>query len=201
VVAQHRIAEFWRWFQAVSGQFGERLENRNLIAELDARIATLGSFSWELGPGQRDDRNNALVLTPSGDPDLLAETRAVIGAAPDCPGWEFYPAKPPKKWQRKFILRSDDGGVFSVDASGTRYVLFEYPDNTFDVLLEDQNLAALPEELQQTGAEVLLDGELGEERRIALIHNVEVVAQLADDVERKRSPIASLAAHLQSLAR
>jgi hypothetical protein len=200
LVAQHVIAEFWQWFQAVSGQFGERFENQHLIDELDARIVRLGKFAWEIGPGVKSDHNSALVLTPSGDTDLLTETRKVIKAAPECAGWEFYSAKPPKKWQRKFVLQSQEGD-FSVDASRVRYVLLQHPDGVFDLLLAEQNMAALPKSLQQTAAEVLLDGELGEEVRMETIHSVEIVAQFNDDLQHKSSPIEFLAKHLHSLVR
>jgi len=198
MAGQQQVAEFWQWFQSVCGQFGATFENRELVDELDARIATLGSFSWELGPGVRDDKNSALVLTPGGDPDLLRETRQVIAIAPECPGWEFYPAKPPKKWQREFSLQKRDGTVINVNASGAWYVLFKYPDGVFDVLLADRNLAALSEDHQQTAAVILLDGELGEERRMAIVHSVDIVGQFEDDMKRKSSAIVSLAAHVQS---
>lgn len=201
MVAEHLIAEFWQWFRSICGRFGDKFQNRELIDELDSRVARLGRFSWELGPGVKDSHNNALVLTPCGDPELLAETRTVIEAAPDCPGWEFYPAKPPKEWDRKFVIQADDGSRVSIDASGARYVLLEYPDGIFDVLLADRGVAALPEDLRQTAAEVLLDGELGEERRMVSIHTVDVVDEFDAEKQRKSSCISDLAAHVQSLVR
>lgn len=199
MVAQHQVVDFWEWFRSICGHFGDRFENRRLVDELDARVAKLGRFSWELGPGVRDGKNNALVLTPCGDPDLLLETRQVIDVAPECPGWEFYPAKPPKKWQREFTLQDDDGSTIHIDASGARFVLLKYPDGVLDVLLADVNLTALPEGLRQTAGEVLLDGELGEERRMAFVRGVDIVGRFEVDMERKSSPIATLALHVEPL--
>lgn len=201
VVAKHSIAEFWQWFRSVCGHFGDSFQNRKLIDELDSRVARLGQFSWELGPGVHDSHNSALVLTPCGDPDLLRETREVIEAAPECPGWEFYPAKPPKNWQRKFVLQNDDGSTVDVDASSARYVLLRYPDGVFDVLLADHELAALPESLRETAVEVLLDGELGEERRMMSIHSVDVVGEFEEEMQRRSSSIETLAAHVRSFVR
>ncbi len=200
MAVERQISEFWRWFQTVCDQFGERFENRELLEELDTRVSQLGDFSWELGPGVKDDRNSVLALTPSGDPLLLAETRKIVAIAPDCPGWEFYPAKPPKRWFRRYVLHHEDGSEKTVDASGARYVLLMYPDGVFDVSIADRNLAALPESLRQTAAEVLLDGELGEEGRIALIHSVEVVAEFDEQMQQKSSSIESLGKHLRSIA-
>lgn len=201
MVNEHLIAEFWQWFKSICGCFGDKFQNRELIDELDSRVERLGQFSWELGPGVKDSRNNALVLTPCGDLALLAETRSVIKGAPECPGWEFYPAKPPKEWSRQFALQADDGSRVSIDASGARYVLLQYPDGLFDVLLADRGIASLPVELQQTATELVLDGELGEERRMVSIHTVDVVGAFEGEMQRKSSRISCLAAHIKSLTR
>jgi hypothetical protein len=194
-----QVTEFWQWFQSICCQFGEHFENRELIDELDVRVGKLGKFSWELGPGVKNECNNALALTPSGNADLLIETREVIALAPECPGWEFYPAKPPKKWQRRFMLRDVTGREITIDASGARYVLFRYPDSVIDILLADLRLSALSKRLQQTAVEMLIDGELGEEQRMNVIHNVEVIAEFDDKLQQASSPIACLAQHLRSL--
>jgi hypothetical protein len=200
MLAQHMITEFWDWFQEVCNQLGERFENQCLIDELDARIARLGTFGWEIGPGVQNDHNNAFVLTPSGDLDLLIKTREIIKAAPVCPGWEFYPAKPAKKWQRKFILLDDDREI-SVNASDARYVLRQYADGIFDLLLADQNIAVLTKPLQETAAEILIDGEIGEELRMQVIKKIDIVTQFDTVLQQKSSSIESLTAHLKAIAK
>jgi hypothetical protein len=199
VTSAKRVSEFWEWFEGIYQCFGDRFQNRDLIEELDTRIARLGKFSWELGPGVKDSHNHALVLTPCGNPELLAETRKVIEVAPPCPGWEFYAAKPPKEWQRTFDLIADDGTRLRIDASGARYVLLEYPDGVFDVLLADRGIANLPSDLGQTAIDILLEGELGEERRMQLINIVELFDEFEEDMHHKSRPISSLAGHIQSL--
>lgn len=201
MVAEHLIAEFWQWFKSVCGCFGDKFQNQELIDELNSRVERMGRFAWELGPGVKDNRNNALILTPCGDPALLVETRTVIEAAPECPGWEFYPAKPPKEWSRQLILQADDGSRVSINASGARYVLLQYPDGVFDVLLADRGIAALPVDLRQTATELLLDGELGEERRMVSIRSVDVVVEFKGEMQRKSSRISCLDDHIQSLTR
>jgi hypothetical protein len=69
------------------------------------------------------------------------------------------------------------------------------------VLLADPNLAALPDDLRQTAAEILLDGELGEERRMISIHTVEVVGHFEDDMQLKNGSIETVAAHVEYLVR
>ncbi len=197
MISRQRIEKFWEWFSSVAGQFGEHLENDDLVRELDARVADLGAFSWELGPGLHRADANALVLTPCGDPGLLEQTKAVIAAAPECPGWEFYPAKPPKQWQRRFELIDARGREIDVDASASRYVLLRYPDGVFDIVVADASLARLPKKLQKAAIDVLLDGELGEERRMVLIHGAEIVSAFSTEMAHKSSPIESLSAHLR----
>ncbi len=198
---EQETAAFWRWFREVCGRFGLRFENEQLLRELDARITQLGGFAWELGPGVKDESNSALVLSPCGDLALLAETRRIVAAAPVCPGWEFYAAKPPKKWARRFVLQDTDGSERVVDAGEARYVLLRYPDGAIGVSIADRNLAALPADLQQVAAEVLLDGELGEEGRMVLVHDIAVTAAFDNALQSKSNAIELLERHLRSVAR
>lgn len=199
MISQYAIDEFWHWFLKVSGEFGDGFENQQLIEELDRRIALLGQYSWEIGSGLEHDLNSSLTFSPSGNQDLLVETREIVKAAPACLGWEFYSAKPPKKWQRQFILKDEDDCKIPVDASHVRYVLFKYPDGMCDIILEDRMLIELPENLQQTAVEILLDGELGEEKRMTLISSIEVVSELDNAMQTKSTSIEYLARHINSL--
>src|SRR5215813_1484474 len=95
-----RITQFWDWFATAAGRFSEDFHDEALIRELDARVAALGPFAWELGPGLKE--KNALVISPGGDRKSLRETRRIVSLAPEIPGWEIHPAKPPKQWEAVF---------------------------------------------------------------------------------------------------
>src|SRR5262249_33183984 len=154
------------WFISVSRQFGPRFENRDLIEQLDKKVLELGDFSWEIGPGWRDTQANSLVFSPGGDKARLEETRRIVSLAPVCQGWEFYPAKPPKNWNCYFLVTDDTGRQMPVDASTWKYVLLRFPDQSFDITICAPDLKNLTGQLRETAAEIVLDGELGEERRI-----------------------------------
>jgi hypothetical protein len=191
------VSEFWRWFVSVSDQFGERFENTPLLEELDRRITSLGPFAWELGPAPKSS-DSTLVISPAGRVELLRETKKIIDLAPPCPGWSFFPAKPPKEWERRFFMTDSKGKRVAVDASQWQYVLYKYPDGCFEIVIVAPDLARLAEEDRITAAEILLDGELGEEVRLSLIAEIEVVAE-AMDASVKTTPIVHISDHLGRL--
>lgn len=191
------IQIFWQWFETIAADLGKDFDDPALLGELDRRVSELGDVSWEIGPGLVEEC--ALVITPDGSKDQLATSRSIVESAPQIRGWEFHWAKPPKRWEKQFEIESDRGGVIPVDARSWRYVLFRFPDGTFDVILEQSNLAAASEGDRYTAAVVLLDGILGELRRLELIGGIEAVAALPKEQEAKASPIDVLSKHLESL--
>lgn len=194
------ISRFWRWFTSVCSEFGDHFENAPLVQELDSRIAELGEFSWELGPAVGSEKENALVITPCGSEELLLETRRVVSIAPPCPHWEFHFAKPPKKWDLEFSLIAEDGCETEVNASSWRYMLYKFPDGSFDIVMCIPGSTGLSDNLKLTAAEIVLDGELGEEARITLIKGIELVNEFEHDVVDKSNPIKDLASHLRALS-
>ena len=191
------IQEFWRWFSSTCGEFGDKFENKNLICELDDRIGRIGPISWEIGPGFENEAASSLVFSPAGDKSLLSLTREIVANAPPCMGWEFYSSKPPKKWQRCLVVTDDSGNEYEVDAANWSYVLLRYPDRTIDIMIEAPEIRAIPSELHDTVGEILIDGEIGEARRIETIENIECVQEFDDEYKTKCKPIALLAGHLE----
>ena len=94
---------FWEWFSKIVDKLSENLKNHDILRELDQRILALksGRLSWEVGPGT--EQENLLVISPSGDEQLLEFTKRFVEFAPGIQGWEFWPAKLPKKsWSGQF---------------------------------------------------------------------------------------------------
>lgn len=189
-----QIAELWNWFTSVANDFGSHFENTSLLDELDHRVTALGPFTWEIGPADDSD-DNVLVLSPGGQVELLAETKQIIALAPACPGWQFLAAKPRKRWDRKFFM-----GDAPVDASRWQYVLYRYPDGIYDIVIVAPDLMQFDEQDRLMAAEIVLDGELGEEARITLIHDIEVVATSADLDGAAPTPIVSIRHHVETFA-
>lgn len=191
----NEILEFWAWFVSVEKDLSH-FTNESLHDALDARLRRLGKIAWELGPGSTAE--NAFAISPDGNPDLLPLTKRIVALAPDVPGWEFHPARPPRAEWPEFSIRGADGCKIKVNAQSWRYVLYSFGDRDFDIVIEQNDLAA-SEETRYTAAVVLLDALLGEGTRLLCIKAVDPVATLSPEQENNASPIAVLPKHLDSL--
>lgn len=192
-----KIAAFWRWFQTIADDLATNFENERLLAELDDRVSQLGDVLWEIGPGKTQE--NALVITPDGSKDWLPVTQHIVEQAPRISGWEFESARPPRDWDMQFSMEGADGTHLDIDARPWRYVLFKYPDNTFDIVLEQNNLRSLSHDDRYAAAVVLLDGILGERRRMALLVEIEAVETFSAQHSGKANSMCHFAEHLDSL--
>jgi len=195
---EQEVVKFWNWFSNNSHYLGDEFRRKGLISELDRRISRLGDFVWEFGPGKVEE--NAFVISPGGDLELLEISKEVISRATKCKGWEFHYAKPPKDWELKFQFERGDGRMADVDASGWKYVLLEYEDEPYEIIIK------LPRLLMELGdrdaliaAEITLDGILGEERRMRLINVIDVVFEFEEKYKDKVSDIKVLSEHLSKL--
>jgi hypothetical protein len=193
------IVEFWRWFASVCGDFGFHFENAALLEELDRRVTALGPFTWEVGPSRSSD-DSILVISPGGHAERLLETKTIVDLAPTCPGWQFFSARQPKDWERRFVMNDSEGNQLAVDASGWRYVLYGYPDGVYDIVIHAPDLALLSEQDQITAAEIVLDGELGEEARLSIIHEIEIVVPPGDVDPATTTPITCVSDDLKRSA-
>jgi len=188
MIESARIRDFWTWFAGACGTFGERFENAAAIQELGARIAGLGAFSWELGPGRKDPYATLLVISPGGDRGLLPPAREIVAQAPPLPGWEFSPARPPKEWDLRASLEYDGVGTIFLDARGWRYALLKSPGGMFEIEICAPELAYYDEAVKQVAAGIILDGELGEDARLDHIAVIKVV----DEFDERQAESANL---------
>jgi hypothetical protein len=196
----HEIAIFWTWFAthadniaaaALAAQHGRK--GTEALEALDGQLARLGHFSWEVGPGER--AANALAISPSGDHEQLGATRAIVAKAPSIPGWEFHPAKPPRRWDYTFRLDAT-ASSYEIHAANWRYVLISYPDATYDLDIMAADLAGLPEERRQEALEIAVEGAVGEEIRINYIGDIRLVETFESG---KGIPLPTLREHLADL--
>jgi len=197
ILNKQEINKFWDWFYKNSQNFGDKFENKRLLAELEARVTRLGPFSWEVGPCEVE--KNALVISPNGDQELLKYSKAVVAYAKPCPDWEFHYSKPPKKWDLKFDFKRIEGKNVPIDPSPWQYMLAQYEDETFEIIIKSTPLLDLNDDDKLSVAEIVLDGILGEEVRIEQISYIDVVDEFEDKNERGATSITFLASHLASL--
>lgn len=143
---------------------------------------------------------NALIISPNGDAELLKSAKEIIGQAPKLNEWEFYYSKPPKSWDLFFEMQSRNDEIIKIDANTWKYVLLKYPDNKFEIIIKAPDLKAFDDDAKILAAEILLDGVIGEERRIELIVGIEVVEEFELDHMAKSNDIKkSLSNHLDKL--
>lgn len=196
-IKDKEIDRFWHWFSENCQSFGSKFENSVLLTELDTWISNLGDFSWEVGPGKI--KENALVISPNGDFTMLEYTKKIVARAIPCNDWEYYYAKPPKKWDMKFDYETGNGQNINIDASSWEYVLLRYDDRKFDIKIKPDIFSQIGYEDKLVIAEILLDGILGEEKRMRLINFVDVVREFEAGDKRGINDINTLADHISSL--
>jgi len=168
-----------------------------LVESLDERVRSLAGVSWEVGPGV--DGRNALVITPDGRKERLEACRRIVNFAPSIEGWEFHSAKPPKRWELQFSIEGSAGSMLQIDARDWRYVLYQHPDGTFDVVIEQTGLHGVDDAVRHSAAVIVLDGVLGELQRLERMRDIEAVPRLEDDQASSASSVRHLADHLRSL--
>jgi len=193
------VNSFWNWFSQVANDFGSNFENEELIKELDRRIGQFGGFSWEIGPGVADPKNHSLVITPCGDKDLLPVTKEVVSFSPQIRGWEFFFAKPPKNWEKIFLVQDENGQDIEINANSWFYALLKFDDGTYDIIIKAPELEGLNEDLKYIAASILIDGEIGEELRLKWIEGIEVVSEFDKNLSQKNNPIDVFASHFRTL--
>jgi hypothetical protein len=197
-MTERGLQGFWRWFASVADEFGEHFENEDLLKELDRRVTRLGPFAWEVGPGL--ERPSALTISPAGSRELLRRTEAIVQCAPEIPGWEFHPAKMPRRAQAIFEIENAEGRSVLVDASEWTFVLLQYPDGQAEAIIEAANLdLSLSDDHQRWAGEIALDGIIGEATRISLIDQVTVVRHLDDEYGGRARPLLAIGEALKRL--
>jgi hypothetical protein len=128
----------------------------------------------------------------------LPVTRYIIKLAPKIPGWELHPARPAKRgWKLQVTVEGDREVTY--DATPWRYVLYEFEDGTFDIVVEQNNVGTEP--VSYVAAVIIVDGFLGEEVRIELFGEIEPVNELSEEQTPKATSITKLADHVQSILR
>ena len=172
MVSNEDVASFWRWFSEHSSELAAKSVLPDLVAQLETRLFAIARLDWEIGPGR--NAANLFALSPRGDQEALQLTQSVIAQAPNLTDWEFYPAKPPRNWNLAFKLRVNDEAI-EIDGKQWEFVAYEFNDGTYDLMFRSNSTQDLSEDYLNWAATIIVDGELGEEKRMKAIGNIEVV--------------------------
>ena len=101
-------------------------------------------------------------------------SKSIINEAPPIEGWIFYSAKPPKQWKLIFNLLINDEKV-QFNATEWKYVLYKYPDNVYDVVIQVPKSYIPYEDYFDQIGDIAITGELGEAFVIEYINEIELV--------------------------
>jgi hypothetical protein len=181
VSAHDGIARFWGWFSDHASELAGIDIHQLLLSELERRLFAICEFDWEIGPGQKVP--HFFALSPAGDRKLLELTRAVIEKAPNLRDWEFYPAKPPRNWNLAFelIVR---GEPVEIDGTTWECVKLRLENETCDLIFKPGKFSRLSQSYLNWAATIIVDGELGEEKRMELVRDIKVVKSWDDGAGR-----------------
>lgn len=188
--------EFWQWFSSAAARIDKDPSNESVILEIDEQVSALGAFSWEIGPGVA--KKWFFCISPSRDADLLSAAERLIAAAPKLDDWELLSAMPPKNWDHQFSMVYK-GRPLSIDASGWKYVLHQYPDGVLDITMYVKKIPSIPEDVLPLVADIVAEGILGEQLMMSCVNDVEALDQAAIDLSPSASPIRDLLAHVREL--
>lgn len=169
---------FWNWIKINIEYLAPKKITTEYVNLLDAEIEKIGDFTWEIGFDNRVNKN-FLTISPEGDSELLELSKAIINEAPSIEGWVFYSAKPPKQWKLIFNLLIN-GEKVQFNATEWKYVLYKYPDNVYDVVIQvPKSYTAYEEYFYQIGY-IAVTGELGEAFVIEYINEIDLVYEFAE---------------------
>jgi hypothetical protein len=154
-----------------------------LVAELGREVDGLGRFDFEVGP-MGDDR--FLAVSPRGDAERHAQTKAIVARAPVVDGWVFLSAKPEKDWDLSRFQIVREGALCSMDLSGWEFVTLRFSDGVCDVYLRPSAGTGLARDELLSIAATVVDGAIGEARRIEGVAWIDV----KDEWDDRQRPAA-----------
>ena len=197
-----RITEFWKWFGLHQKLIREVLddelhpEKSFVVENLDNYVLGFGVFSWEIG--LTDSKNMYFSISPNGNPELLLTSKEIIKEAPAIDAWEFFYAKPPKKWDFKFTLYDNNMLERFVDASAWKFVLLDEPGKARTFIIEAKNIEHLDDDTKDSACDLILTNTIGEERKIHFLNHIDFVGELEETHRINALPIELLAAKFKS---
>ena len=197
VIDKRKIDEFWNWFIANKLDLVPEKISDNLIAKLDSKILSMGDLSWEIREGVIEE--NMLIISPGGDVDLLPITKKIIELAPKIEHWEFCHYKPSKKWDYQVTLYEESSVKKILDVKDWEYVLYKFPDETFDILLKAKNLESSSEKEKVLVGDIVLESIIGEEQSLKFIKKIEFVDEFDDSDDQNKNSIEFLKKHFEEL--
>jgi hypothetical protein len=158
---------------------------------LDGRVYDMGLY-WEVGPGVR--KENLLIISVSGQRELLDRARHLLNNAPILDDWEFDLFKKSKTNWDKLEIPSDK---IKISATNWTYVLLKYKDGKKEILIKADTLSDFEKNKRVEFAEIVLTNLIGEEKMMNEIDYLNVLE--FDDSTYDTQDIRNLDKHLDYL--
>ncbi len=197
------ILGFWQWFVKNEKLIKDCIENENsthrefVVDQMNEHILGMGMFTWDLG--LNDDNNWFLLLSPNGDKDMLKVSQHIMTFAPEHMDWLFYSSRPPRNWDRQFVVYDELHDEQPIDASEWQYLIFEDEDDALVIVLEAKNMTHLNEDISETAAEQFIIHELGELAWMLHVGSVEIVPTVEPNHEELKNHVSELKEHLAEI--
>ena len=199
-----KIEALWNWFINNERQIRDCVENESsidrkyIVDNLDNLVLDMGRFSWEIGLGTH--KPWFLTISPNGDRDLMMISKDIMANAPDFENWEFNYSKPAKDWDREFELYDDNMIKQKINASNWKCVALKSEDG-IEIILEAGNIAHLDNDTARTAADIVVVNEIGEESKILNICSIDIVNQLDNAHDSRKTEINNLRKHLNEISK
>lgn len=172
------LSHFWNWFLKHEMNFRANTPDPGLLKQLDSHISSFNGCSWELGPGI--EKPFSLTISPNGNPDLIDFVLHIVSLAPKISDWEFFPGKQRKNWDFKFNATVDNN-TFCIDAINWEFVMLEYEDNMFEILVKDNIPVDIDDETARTLIDFVVVSAIGELDRIRYIEFIDRVESFENE--------------------
>lgn len=195
-----KIEMFWKEFISIVKDIEHDYTSPTSFQKIDRLVDDIGPYSWEIGPSSNDVTDFSFTISPNMEKSLLEETKHIISFAPKLPNWSFYHAMQPKiGWEMTFLIRTNNGSEFKINGSDWKYVLYEYDDGKFDIVIKNPLISGLSLDDLYTAAEILIKGIIGEELFITRINEIEIINYFDNEIMNKESLIKNLSNHINKL--
>jgi len=161
------------------------------LEQLDNAISKW-NLVWEIGPGLI--KENSFTISPNGNITLSAFANYIIKSAPTLDNWEFYSWKQPKEnWYAAKLSNSNS----EVNAIDWTYVLLQYPDDKFEILIKADNLKPFATGTKELAVDLVLTNLLGEKKKMEEL----VLIDIVDEFDNKEggTKLLFLPLHIEAL--
>ncbi|WP_416878460.1 hypothetical protein [Litorimonas sp.] len=185
--AQHK--EFWEWFKENNGALVPDKISDDLQKSVDVWMSKLNIPAWEIGPFTEKPPLSFFAFSPSGDIETFEMSKSITAAAPEIEGWIFLAAKPPKKWNRKFLWSRNE---IEIDASNWKFLIYKYDDGLSDIVLIDDVLPNMKLEEKKRIVDFVVESEIGEIGMLTKVYSTDIDTNIDKELRLSATPLTEI---------